>query len=161
MVTRFLDFAQGEAALQQGSTEWNGWEFVVTGDLTSWGLPRSLRVRFTGMVGDLRGLLSSCRAVAILSPLGYGFKTTVADAIAHGCYVLAHPALVHRCPDVLRPAIIPFDPARPDAIAEAMVRLARPLPLAGVDAGLRASAHALRARDFGVCGHEVPRNPFF
>ena len=158
LVTRFLDFAQGAAALP---SERNGWEFVVTGNLTSWGLPRCPNVRFAGLVDDLRDFLSSCRAVAILSPLGYGFKTTVADAIAHGCYVLAHPALVRRCPDVLRPAIIPFDPTRPHAIAEAMVRLESPLPLSGVDAELRASAHALLARDFAIVPRQFSRREAF
>ena len=100
LVTRFLDFAQRATALQERCSERDGWEFVVTGNLTSWSLPRCPHVRFAGLVDDLRGFLSSCRAVAMLSPLGYGFKTTMMDAIAHGCYVLAHPALVRRCPDV-------------------------------------------------------------
>ncbi len=51
--------------------------------------------------------LLSARAVAILGPYGYGVKTTIVDAAAHGCWSIVHPALWARIPAELRKSCVP------------------------------------------------------
>ncbi len=148
LVERFLTFAQRMAQVNGPPNEQSGqagkskYECVVTGDLSSWNLAQTESARFTGMVEDLSGFLSSCAAVAMLSPLGYGFKTTVEDAIAHGCYVLAHPALARRCPSALAKAIIPvdLDAVAPRSLSNVPVQLTEPFPVPQVDSELRGIA---------------------
>jgi hypothetical protein len=53
-------------------------------------------------------LLCSVRALAVLTPLGFGTKTTIIDALAAGCHVLVHPVLASRLPDYLRSACIEY-----------------------------------------------------
>ncbi|MGA1531249.1 MAG: hypothetical protein ACO398_10980 [Kiritimatiellia bacterium] len=100
LVTRFMAWADQMKA--------NGFDadFVVTGKLNDWGLPANSSVRFTGMVDDLAGFLGQCRAVCMLSPLGYGYKTTIGDAIAAGAQVIAHPALIRRSPAWVRSTLL-------------------------------------------------------
>ena len=109
LVTQFIEFAEAF-----GKEIGAKYEFVVTGDLDGWRLPRSSHITFTGMVSDLRSFLSGVRAVALLSDLGYGFKTTIGDAIAHDAVVLASSVLYRRCPRLLQPAIFPIASKNPD-----------------------------------------------
>lgn len=106
LVTRFLDFAR--ASKRKGLEA----EFVVTGDIASWGLPACPEVSFTGMIDDLARFLGTCRAVCLLSPLGYGFKTTMGDALSAGAHVIAHPRLIRRSPASLRSLLLASE--RPD-----------------------------------------------
>jgi hypothetical protein len=103
LVRRFTRFAD---AMRKAGADY---DFVVTGDLAAWGLPQSENVRFTGFIKDLASFLGTCRAVTILSPLGYGFKTTMADAWAAGAHVLAHPRLVQRSPSRARRYLLSLD----------------------------------------------------
>ena len=100
LATRFINFAEMMKAA--GADH----DFVVTGDLSGWRLPPSAAVSFAGMVKDLREFLAQVKAVALLSPLGYGFKTTIGDALAAGAQVIAHPRLAHRCPALLVPQLL-------------------------------------------------------
>lgn len=135
LVTRFVSFAEQI----QRHTE-DRFEFLVTGNLSNWGLRESPVVSFTGMIDDLRGFLQSVCAVAMLSDKGYGFKTTIGDAIAHGAFVLAHPKLKRRCPEVLNPAILAVDSNNPSDI-NAVVRMLRtPGSFDRLDADLRKNA---------------------
>lgn len=117
LVARFLQMARTMAAL--GSRD----VFVVTGNLSGWGLPACPEVTFTGFVEDLSELLGRSRAVALLSPLGYGFKTTIADAWAAGAHVLAHPDLARRNPRAVARHLIPLDSDNSRSVAAAMDRL--------------------------------------
>lgn len=103
LVLRFIRLA---TAMKEAGADY---DFVVTGNVESWGLPDSAAVRFTGFVDDVGEFLGQCRAVAMLSPLGYGFKTTIGDALAAGAHVLAHPVLIKRCPPVLRSNLLAVD----------------------------------------------------
>lgn len=103
LVVRFCELARQMKRL--GGPE----EFVVTGRLDGWGLPPCPEVTFAGFIEDLSGLLGRCRAVAMPSPLGYGFKTTLGDAFAAGAHALVHPRLVQRSPAMIRPYLIPVD----------------------------------------------------
>ncbi len=106
LVTRFLHFADRMKALTGDK-----YEFVVTGKVGDWGLPASKSVRFTGLIDDLPSLLQQTRAVAMLSDRGYGFKTTIGDALANGAIVLIHPKLAARCPAILSSSLVPCDTA--------------------------------------------------
>lgn len=101
LVARFITFAERMKAITGDQ-----YDFLITGDLADWGLPPSRDVQFTGMIDDLQSFLQTIKAVAMLSNKGYGFKTTVADAIANGAMVLAHPGLAARCPKMLQSSII-------------------------------------------------------
>ncbi len=96
LVMRFLCFASAMKA--SGCPH----EFIVTGDLTRWRLPPCAAVTYSGFVEDVFGFLARCRAIAVLSPYGYGFKTTLGDGLAAGARILAHPALLGRCPGSMR-----------------------------------------------------------
>lgn len=85
------------------------YKFVLTGDLSKWNLPDCPEVTLIGFVEDLSEFMGRCRAVCMLSPLGYGFKTTIADALASGAHMLAHPNLVRRCPEAVRPQLLSVD----------------------------------------------------
>jgi hypothetical protein len=52
--------------------------------------------------------LCAVRAVAVLTPFGFGAKTTLFDAIAAGCHVLLDARLLPRIPQALRPRCIPL-----------------------------------------------------
>jgi hypothetical protein len=103
LVTRFQKLAT--AMKQHGSPD----EFVLTGNLRDWNLPECPAVEQLGFIEDLAGFTGTCKAVALLSPMGYGFKTTMADALAAGAQVLAHPGLVRSCPDAIRPYLLSVD----------------------------------------------------
>ncbi len=145
LVLRFLHFAEQMQALGG-----HDYEFVVTGDLSNWDLPATSAVLRTGMLDDLRSFLSTVHAVCLLSPLGHGFKTTIGDAVAHGCHVLVHPSLARRCPVRLQPALIAVDSRRADDVARAVSRLVEAPPAAELDAELRDISQRLLARDFGL-----------
>lgn len=110
LVMRFIAFA---SKMKQSGVDY---DFVITGDLSSWALPDTNGVRFTGMVDDLSVFLGNCRAVCLLSPLGYGFKTTMGDALAAGAHVVAHADLIERSPAVLRSHLL--DAASPSLIRD-------------------------------------------
>jgi hypothetical protein len=143
LVTRFIAFSESARPLTDSSDE-----FLITGAVADWELPAAPSVKYAGMVGDLRTLLRTVKAVAMLSPLGHGFKTTIADAIASGCYVLAHPTLAKSCPELLRSAIIPVDITRPNSIRRALEQVEKPLPMVKLNDRLREINHSILARDF-------------
>jgi hypothetical protein len=126
------------------------YEFVVTGDLSGWDLPRAGAVTFAGMIDDLSSFLSTVHGVCLLSPLGHGFKTTIGDSIAHGCHVLVHPALARRCPRILAPALIPVDSERTVDVARALDHLAAAPPRSELDSELRVMNHRILAAAFGL-----------
>jgi hypothetical protein len=53
--------------------------------------------------------LCAVRAVAVLTPLGFGAKTTIFDAIAAGCHVILDTRLMRRLPQWLRTRCIPLE----------------------------------------------------
>lgn len=73
----------------------------------------SARVERMATLDEPWDLLCSVRALAVLTPLGFGFKTTIADALAAGCHVLVHPALTKRLPCDIRACCIEYDPDNP------------------------------------------------
>jgi hypothetical protein len=89
--------------------------------------------------------LCGVRALAVLTPIGFGLKTTVIDGLAAGCHVIVHPTSALRLPRPVSDACVIFDPDADDieAIAE---RLSAPPPTDQLNERLRtAAADALRA----------------
>ncbi|QEF99478.1 hypothetical protein Mal15_35430 [Stieleria maiorica] len=107
LVCQFIAFAE-----QMTSSGFDELDFVVTGDVASWGLPPSTAVRYSGMIEDLADFLGKTRAVAMLSGLGYGFKTTLGDAVANGASVIVHPRLYQRLPEEMKADALACDPNR-------------------------------------------------
>jgi hypothetical protein len=97
---RFLQLAR--EIKRQGCKD----EFILTGDLSRWNLPDCPDVIRTGFVEYLADLMGRCKAVCMLSPLGYGFKTTIADALAAGAHMIVHPSLARRSPRLVRPFLL-------------------------------------------------------
>ena len=72
-------------------------------------------VRVLNHIENPWALLCRTACVAVLTPLGYGFKTTILDALAAGCHTIVHPQLLPKLPEPVRRACIGVDPATPDA----------------------------------------------
>ena len=144
LVMRFLDFA--EEMKRRGSRD----DFVVTGNLRHWGLPDCPAVGFAGFIEDQAAFLGTCKAVAVLSPLGYGIKTTIVDGLTAGAHVLAHPDLVRRNPEALQPALLSVDSRRPLDIDAVVAGLAVAPRGAALHRELCDKADAVLARWFGA-----------
>ncbi len=68
-------------------------------------------------------LLCQSRALAVLTPLGFGFKTTVLDGLAAGCHVIVLPKLADRLPAQVKDLCLvgdPFQEQDMDRLAEAL-----------------------------------------
>lgn len=85
-------------------------------------------------------LLCKTKAVAVLTPLGFGIKTTVIDALAAGCHVLLHPVLARRLPDAIREQCILYKPYKTNGIHDIKMRLAEPKRLDNFNDSLRSKA---------------------
>jgi hypothetical protein len=142
VVLSFGEFAR--TALGLGSNL----EYVVTGDLGRWRTPIPGQLRQVGHVEDLNGFLRRVAAVAILSPLGRGFKTTIADAVASGAYVLLHPRQYSRCPEILQRYCVAVWPHDARSVAEALARIGEPFPDTRPVDGLSTIARTTLIADF-------------
>jgi hypothetical protein len=69
-------------------------------------------------------LLCEVRALAILTPLGFGLKTTVVDGLAAGCKVIVHPTLAKHLPADVRNLCLVCDPNRDDDVRTVIDELA-------------------------------------
>lgn len=54
-------------------------------------------------------ILTESRAVAVLTDLGFGMKTTIIDGLAAGAHVLVHSGLINRLPEAIANAVVPVD----------------------------------------------------
>lgn len=100
----------GFAALAR-RPELSAWRFASSdGFMDASGDPLPDGVERLGRIEEPWMLLCKVKAVAVLSPLGYGYKTTVADALAAGCHVLVHPRQHARLPREEQALCIPVDP---------------------------------------------------
>lgn len=123
LVSRFARFAEAAKPFSKSDI------FAVSGDLSTWKMEIPSSIELTGLIGDLPSYMARVKAVALLSPLGYGFKTTIADAIAAGCYVIVHPSIYKRCPDMLRPACIELRSLNGKDISQVLKHIEAPFPL--------------------------------
>ena len=97
------------------SDAFDDWAFEVSPGVLKSEQPDTLSKHVSRMeyLEEPWDLLCSVRALAVLTPLGFGFKTTIVDAMAAGCHVLAHPVLVNRLPAEIGSRCIAFDPRKP------------------------------------------------
>lgn len=121
LVNRFARFAQ--AAKEAGWSD----RFVITGDITGWNVNLTPAVEHAGYVDDLPSFYKNVKAVAILSPIGYGFKTTIADAIWSGALVLVHPAIGATLPEELKPHCVMLDALTGPELARVKSLLSSPV----------------------------------
>jgi hypothetical protein len=84
--------------------------------------------------------LCGVRATAVLTPLGFGSKTTITDAIAAGCHVLVDARLIRRIPTVLRARCIPVRCGEPLDAAALEERLNTPPDAEDLHAAIRQQA---------------------
>lgn len=134
-----------------GSSEFKGWKFRLSpGLLGGEGVPDlSQRVERMTELDEPWDLLCSAKALAVLTPLGFGTKTTIIDALAAGCHVLVHPVLAGRLPEYVRTACIEYSEKyerNPESLA---AMLATP-PLGSPIPALKATAESGLARAFGI-----------
>lgn len=107
--------------------EFSGWRFQLSagfGDDSRDELPPA--VERLGRIEDPWERLCRVKAVALPSPLGFGYKTTVADALAAGAHVLIHPSQHGRLPSDERNLAVPVDSASADDVRRAAACLAQP-----------------------------------
>lgn len=145
LVRRFISFA--ELAKEQGAP----YEFLITGNLESWPPPRSEAVRYTGMIDDLGPFFRTVKAVCILSDLGYGFKTTIADALANGASVIVHKRLKQRFFSMLGDTLISLEADSPKSVQDALRQLQEQRLLqSNPHDEFRQRSHAILSRDFSL-----------
>ncbi len=85
-------------------------------------------------------LLCEVRALAVLTPLGFGLKTTVVDGLAAGCKVIVHPTLAKHLPVVVRSQCLVCDPSRDEDVRKVTAALAASPPVTDLNAQLRQQA---------------------
>jgi hypothetical protein len=106
-------------AMKLSSILQNEWSFV----LTWWSQWHQRVPDVSNKVDVLRecaepwDLLCQVRALAVLTPLGFGFKTTIMDGLAAGCHVIVHPRLARRLPHQVRELCLVCDPSCDDDVA--------------------------------------------
>ena len=71
-------------------------------------------------------LLCQTRALAVLTHLGFGFKTTIVDGLAAGCHVIVHPKLAERLPLQVRQLCLICDPSREEDMIKIAAALSSP-----------------------------------
>jgi hypothetical protein len=100
------------AELLGGNEAFKNWSFSLSpGILQSEEKDEiSGRVRRMSSLDEPWDLLCTVRALAVITPLGFGFKTTIVDALAAGCHVFVHPTVARRLPGNLRSHCIEFSP---------------------------------------------------
>ena len=71
-------------------------------------------------------LLCEARALAVLTHLGFGFKTTILDGLAAGCHVIVDPKLAHRLPSAVAKLCLVCDPSDDGQLAQLECALSTP-----------------------------------
>lgn len=92
--------------------EFDNWEFLLSPGIirTDVGDALSCNVVRMNLLDEPWDMLCSVKALAVLTPLGFGSKTTIIDALAAGCHVFVHPVLARRLPEYVRDLCIEYDP---------------------------------------------------
>ena len=107
--------------------ELSGWRFASSdGFMDASGDALPAHVERLGRIGEPWDQLCKVQAVAVLSPLGYGYKTTVADALAAGCQVLVHPRQYVRLSCEEQTRILAVDPDSEADVCRLADALSRP-----------------------------------
>lgn len=104
------------------------WKFLLTQGVLSGGecTHVSPKVQLLQDLKEPWDLMCRIRAVAVLTPLGFGMKTTIIDALAAGCHVLVHPVLSRRLSSHIRELCIVYNPFEKNDISRIIERLKEP-----------------------------------
>jgi len=116
------------------------WRFLMTGEVSERDVSLPPRVQRTGLVDSPFDLLAESRALAMLSSLGFGFKTKLLDAVHYGCYVLVPHKLYERLPSEVQPWCITVGEGGGVSFEEALGRCEAPFPAGDPNEALRAQA---------------------
>jgi len=144
MVRAFVRFAVRTRQLT------DRYKYSITGDdIQNADLEIPPFIDLPGLVPDIAQFISSVRAVAILSPFGYGFKTTIVDAIANGCTPLLHSALFGRTPAIIREHCIEVRSLDTPSLLEVLRGLSGRRQATGVNDALRTTSFAILREAFG------------
>jgi hypothetical protein len=142
LVVRFIEFAQAVRTVAAD------YRFCVTGTIERDELSIPEFVELPGMVQDIPSFLKSVSAVAILSPIGYGHKTAITDALANGCYALVHPKWYRRCSSLIRGGCIEVKDCSLDRLEGVLNLLERPCTFKGINDALLSVATETLKRDY-------------
>ena len=134
-----------------GSSAFIGWKFSLSPGLLGGEEVPDISAKVERMTALLEpwDLLCSVKVLAVLTPLGYGSKTTIIDALAAGCHVLVHPVLARRLPPNLRQACIEYsDKCAPNR--ETLANALAAQPTNSAIPTLRNNAESGLKRAFGI-----------
>jgi hypothetical protein len=81
------------------------------------------RVKLMPELNEPWDLLCTVRALAILTPLGFGTKTTIIDALTAGCHVLVDKTLAKRLPSNVRELCHEVDRSKPEQFRDIMKKI--------------------------------------
>jgi hypothetical protein len=134
-----------------GSSAFKDWRFRLSPGLLGGQEVPNLAQRVERMkeLDQPWDLLCSVRALAVLTPLGFGTKTTIIDALAAGCHVLVHPVLANRLPDYLRSACIEYSETH-DRSLESLAAMLAMTPAKSRGQALKAKAESGLKRLLGL-----------
>ena len=104
------------------------WSFQITGKLHEKYVYDNARVDILGFAETPYPVLARSKAVAIMSPLGMGFKTKILEAILSGCYVLVPVQLKKRLPEEVKPFCFGVDLNSVESFKLALRRCDEPFP---------------------------------
>jgi hypothetical protein len=102
-----------------------GWRFQLTQGVLAGGgaVPESEGIEVLQHTVEPWDLLCRARALAVLTPFGFGTQTTIIDGLAAGAHVLVHPRLVRRLPTEIAGACLAVDPWRENDLDGLLGRL--------------------------------------
>jgi hypothetical protein len=119
---------------------WDQWKFFVTGTHSKAILQQSNRINWTGFLNRPYDILRECKAMALLSEYGYGFKTKILEAIMAETFVILPLKLFSRLPNVIKPFCIKFDPESEHSFQNALNEAEREFPPGNLNDLLRHQA---------------------
>ena len=133
------DSVRGFHRAVQSASQDLPWTFVVTGDASA--AAENPRIHRTGMLESPAEVLTTSRAVALLSDYGYGFKTKLLDAVVAGNRILVTPGLRRRVPPELDAWTITVDLNIAGSFTAALDKCTGDLPEGDPNALLRQRHH--------------------
>jgi hypothetical protein len=110
------------------------------------------RIEVLGLVPSPIDALRTASHVVLPSPLGYGFKTKILEALLAGCRVLVHEALHRRLPPEVRAACDPVDPTRPEVLTGLLAAGPATVDALAVNDALRARSDDALLRVLALAG---------
>jgi glycosyltransferase involved in cell wall biosynthesis len=103
------------------------WFFAITGDGYKHSHDNN-NIEELGFVDNIKNLLRTASAIAVLTEYGYGFKTKVLEAAAEGCWSIVPENTIPLIPKNIRPFCIPVNIKSSESFIEALNQAQGPLP---------------------------------